>query len=80
MSMAFDLKDKEYPNEWQYNSEGKAVCKAFVKWDWGEDDGNGLNEPPITEPDDPNQLVMPFIIDEIERNTVRREEKVLLKI
>ena len=27
-----------------------------------------------------NQLCIPFIIDEIERNTVRREEKVLLKI
>jgi hypothetical protein len=82
MAMCFDLNDKEYPNEWRYNSEGKAVCTAFVKWDWGKDEGDGLNEPPIIEPDDPNQLVMPFILNEIETKIIdinKNKEKEIIK-
>lgn len=51
------------PKEWIYRN-GKPVCTAFVKWDWGNDD-DGWNEPPEPEPDDPNQLVMPFALMEI---------------
>ena len=28
-TMAFDIDDPNYPNEWRYNSEGKPICTAF---------------------------------------------------
>jgi hypothetical protein len=81
LTMCLDLNDKEYPKEWCYGEDGKPKCTNFVKWDWGNDgDPNDPDNPKAPIPDDPNQLCMPFIIDEIERNTVRMEEKVLLKI
>ena len=80
-AMCMDVNDKDYPIEWTYDENGKPTCTSFKKWDWGNDgDPNDPDNPKAPIPDDPNQLVMPFIIDEIERNTVRREEKVLLKI
>jgi hypothetical protein len=64
-TMVYDINDKEYPSEWQYDENDNPTCTSFKKWDWGTDDGDdGLNDPP--EPDDPNQLVMPFILEEIE--------------
>lgn len=48
--------------EWKYNSEGWPVCTEWIKFDWGNEE-DGWNEPP--EPDNPNQLVFPFIMDEI---------------
>ena len=52
------------PPEWKYNSEGVPICTAFVKWDWGNDDG-GWNEPLPPEPEDPGQLLLPFCITEL---------------
>jgi|GEM_PF-2566466 len=52
--------------EWIFSDEGWPVCTKWKHWDWGNDkDDNGLTEPPPPEPYDPNQLVMPFMLDEI---------------
>ena len=70
-TLIHDVTDKEYPLEWQYDENGNPTCTSFVKWDWGsEDDEDGLNEPPPDIPDDPNQLVLPFILDEIKEDTI----------
>lgn len=65
--MCFDTKDKEYPKEWCYDENGDPTCTKFTKWDWGNDD-DGQKLPPAPVPDDPNQLCMPFIIDEVNSN------------
>ncbi len=56
------------PPEWVYNEEAEPVCTAFVKFDWGDED-DGWNDPdgpdsPI-QPEDPNQLLIPFDISEL---------------
>lgn len=63
-TMLYGVNDKEYPQEWQYNAEGWPVCTKWKYWDWGND-GDGFNEPPEPEPYNPNQLVLPFIFDEV---------------
>lgn len=52
-------------SKWFYDDKGSPYCTCFKKWDWGFDDDNdgGFNEPPEIIPDDPNQLVLPFIIE-----------------
>lgn len=62
----YELKDKEYPEEWQYDENDIPTCTAFVKWDWGKDDDGNWKEPPPPPIDDPAQLIMPFIFDELE--------------
>lgn len=57
----YNVNDKEYPDEWVYDENDRPTCTAFVKWDWGRDDDGNWIEPVIPPPDDPNQLVMPFI-------------------
>lgn len=76
-----DLKDKEYPKEWQYDKDDKPTCTAWKKWDWGSggSDGNGWNEPEPPEPYNPNQFVFPFIIDEVNDNVVEKQEKRVLE-
>ncbi|MBP6512321.1 MAG: hypothetical protein KA347_06610 [Bacteroidia bacterium] len=70
MTMCVSVNDKDYPKEWIYNEENKPICTAFVKWDWGNDgDPNDPNNPKAPIPEDPNQLCLPFIIDEIKLNT-----------
>lgn len=65
-SMLYDRDDSKYPEEWTYDDKGKPTCTAWVKWDWGNDnDEGGLKEPPQIPPDDPNQLCLPFIFDEL---------------
>ena len=49
---------------WKIGPEGWPVCTAWVKWDWGND-GDGWNEPPDPEPDDPWQLLLPFSVLEL---------------
>lgn len=74
-SMIYDLKDKEYPNEWVQDENG-ARCTAWTKWDWGNDgDPDDRDNPKTPIPDDPNQLVMPFIFDEIE---VKKKQELIL--
>lgn len=65
-TLLFDPDDKEYPEEWTYDDKGKPTCTSYKHWDWGRDgDDDGWNEPPPIYPDDPNQLCLPFIFDEI---------------
>lgn len=51
--------------EWVYDENEQPTCTAYKKWDWGRDDEDGFNEPPEIPPDDPNQLCLPFIFDEL---------------
>lgn len=67
-SMFCGIEDKEYPEEWTYDESGKATCTAWKKWDWGRDgDPNDPDNPNYRPPDidNPAQLMMPFIFDEI---------------
>lgn len=69
-TLMHDVEDPEYPEEWTYDSEGNPTCTAFQKWDWGND-GDGWNDLPEPEPEDPNQMCFPFVMDEInEQNEV----------
>lgn len=64
-SFCFEVKDPEYPKEWCYQNN-KAVCTAFVKWDWGNDgDPNDPDIPKAPVPEDPMQLCLPFIIEDV---------------
>lgn len=65
-TMLYDVHEDEYPEEWTYDENDKPTCTAWKKWDWGNGDDDDLNEPPPPPPpDDPNQLCMPFAMDEI---------------
>ena len=65
-AMCMDVNDKDYPIEWTYDENGKPTCTSFKKWDWGNDgDPNDPENPKYVAPDSPNQLVMPFLLDEI---------------
>lgn len=68
----FDLSDEGYPEEWIYGHDGKPTCTTFKKWDWGRDDDGNWIDPPPQYPDDPNQLTLPFIFDELE---IKRHEQ-----
>ena len=71
-----DLKDPEYPEEWTYDATGHPTCTAHVNWNWGkDDDDDGLNEPPVKPPDDPNQLCLPFIFEELEIKHLEHEQQ-----
>jgi hypothetical protein len=75
-TMIYDLGDADYPKEWVYDSQGNPTCTSHVPWDWGDDDeGRGLNEPPTPEPEDPNQLCLPFQLEEIETNVVEPQKE-----
>lgn len=63
-SFLFDLNDKEYPEEWQYDDSGNPICTEWRKWDWNKDDDGNWNDPPPIW-DDPNQLCFPFVFEEI---------------
>ena len=61
------VKEPEYPEEWTFDENDSPICTAYKHWDWGsEENEGGLNEPPPDYPISPNQLVMPFIFDELE--------------
>jgi len=65
-SFAYSVNDKKFPEEWQYDEKDNPTCTAWVKWDWGRDDDGNWKEPAPPPIDDPNQLTMPFIFDELE--------------
>lgn len=54
-TLIFSIGDADYPKEWIYDEANNPVCTDWVKWDWGRDG----------DPDDPNQLVLPFDIIDI---------------
>ena len=65
-TMIYEINEKEYPEEWQYDENNRPCCTAFKKWDWGNDgDPNDPDNPKYQPPDNPNQLCFPFIFDEI---------------
>lgn len=65
-TLIFNVNEKGYPEEWIYDDNENPKCTAHGRWDWGrDDDEGGLNEPPPIYPDNPNQLCMPFIFDEL---------------
>lgn len=79
LTMILDVTDKDYPKEWIYNEENKPTCTKFVKWDWGNDgDPGDPDNPKAPMPYNPNQLVIPFILDEIESNTLKEDLQVQL--
>lgn len=75
LTMCLDVHDKDYPSEWTYDEDGRPTCTKFKKWDWGDggDNGDDWNTPPEPPTDDPNQLMMFSISDEIQRNHVPEE-------
>ena len=78
LTMCFDVTDKEYPKEWCYE-DGKPTCTKFKKWDWGNDgDPNDPDNPKAPIPISPNQLVIPFVVDEINENVYPKKNRELL--
>lgn len=74
-TMIYKPGDPEYPEEWIYNDEGWPVCTKWQKFDWGNED-DGWNEPPEPEPEDPNQLMLFSIADDVLQNhKVKEYEK-----
>lgn len=65
-SLCFNIDEPGYPKEWIYDDSNKPCCTSWVKWDWGND-GNpdDSDNPKAPIKDDPNQLCLPFIFEEI---------------
>lgn len=62
-AVCWNVNDEHYPKEWIYDKNNKPTCTAWIKWDWCNDgDPNDPENPKAPVPDDPNQLVMPFIL------------------
>lgn len=56
-SMAYDVNNPKYPEEWTYDENGEPTCTAFVKWDWKEKgDPDNPDNPNYQMPKNPNQL------------------------
>lgn len=71
MSMCYDINDTEYPKEWCYNDKDEPTCTKWIKWDWGKNgDPNDPENPLAPLPDNPDQLVMPFIIEETLKQSI----------
>lgn len=75
-SFLYEVNEAGYPKEWIEDEHGNGKCTAFKKWDWDQNDDGTLTGPPDPEPVNPNQLVMPFIIEEIELNTIPKTEEI----
>lgn len=71
LTMCLSVDDKDYPKEWTYDENGKPICTEWRKWDWGNDgDHDDRDNPKAPIPDDPNQLVFPFILEELKISQV----------
>lgn len=78
-SMCFQINEPEYPKEWVYK-QGSPICTKWKKWDWGNDgDPDNPDNPKAPIPDDPNQLCLPFIIEEIKQNSIETPQKILIE-
>jgi hypothetical protein len=65
-SFFYDIKDEKYPDEWTYDENGRPTCTNWKKWDWNNDgDPDDPDNPKAPVPDNPMQLTMPFIFDEL---------------
>ena len=60
-SMAYNVKDPEYPREWVYVND-KPTCTKWSKWDWGNngDPDDPSNPKAPTPPPPANQLMIPY--------------------
>lgn len=68
-TMIYNINDKEYPEEWIYDSDDNPTCTKWQKWDWGNDNDDRKEPPkPPYEPQDPSQLMMFSIADDILEN------------
>lgn len=66
-TMCLGTDDEGYPKEWIYDTNNKPTCTKFKKWDWGNDgDPNDPDNPKAPPVEDPNQLCMPFELNEIQ--------------
>ena len=66
-TMIYNVKDKEYPKQWCYK-DGKPTCTDWVKWDWDNDgDPDDRNNPKVPI-NDPDQLMLFSIADDILEN------------
>lgn len=75
-AFCFDLKDKDYPKEWIYDSEGWPICTKWVKWDWDNDgDPDNPDNPNVVPPVDPRQLNL-FPLHPTEKDFVIIQEPV----
>ena len=75
-SLCYDIDDPEYPIEWTYNEKDEPTCTNYVFWDWDKD-GNPDN-PKAPPPYDPNQLVMPFMSEQVENILLEKPELINL--
>lgn len=73
-AILYEIGETKYPKEWVYDENDNPICTAHVKFDWGGDDGEFNEPPPPPEPDNPNQMVMPFILDEMEYKKEKQHE------
>jgi hypothetical protein len=65
-TLCHSINEPEYPTEWVYDENNNPTCTAFVKWDWNNDgDPDDPDNPKAPIPENPMQLTMPFIFDEI---------------
>lgn len=70
-----DVKDPEYPIEWQRDENGQGICTAHQHWDWGDDDDDGgLKDPP--DPVPPNQLSL-FPLTPNEKDYERPKKRII---
>lgn len=59
----YDIDNRDYPRQWQFDSRGWPVCTAWQKWDWGNDgDPADPDNPKYILPEDPAQLCFPWDI------------------
>ena len=74
-SMCFSVNEEGYPKEWVYDENDKPSCTSWQKWDWGKDgDPDNPQNPKAPIQDDPNQLCMPFIFDELGIEKIETKE------
>ncbi|MCB0739202.1 MAG: hypothetical protein KDC92_16955 [Bacteroidetes bacterium] len=78
-SMCYSINDPEYPTEWVY-VDNKPTCTKWVKWDWGNDgDPDDPDNPKVPLVDDPNQLVLFSVADDVlQYHDVKTKESALV--
>ncbi len=65
-AMCYNIDEPKYPKEWVYDENDHASCSKWQKWDWSNDgDPDDRDNPKAPIPENPNQLCLPFIFDEI---------------
>lgn len=72
-SLFWDIGDPDYPSEWVYVNE-KPTCTRFIERGDGDEDP----QPPI--PEDPNQLCLPFVLDEILAGEVNPDREISVSV